>query len=393
MGNASSTNVAKIITDVHANVATAILQKQDVTLNNSQIIRIVGTTGDVNITNNTFRIKATVDMTALQTAMSDTSASSAIKNQLEQAAKTLTTGISLLQFTDARNTIDLFVKTGVELATTVAQTCSVAQNNIQEIELINTVGGNVTVAGNVFEQMASIYSNCAQNAVARNAVVQDIQNKVDQASSATVEGTSLTAIIGLGLAFLALPLVLPAVVATASLRPILRFIFPLMIVASVAVFAVYWSRVNYYMTSYGYASPIDSTCPGSRRQSGVASAAKSASQAEAACLADTQCSAYDFRAHTIDSTSATQPLEQPTTVFYSATTDDCETLASASLEAGNATDAQNLNAVGFKKSRRSALLLVTSVGLLGAGIVGMFLSNRQSETPAATPAAAPEAAK
>ena len=179
MGNASSTNVAKIITDVHANVATAILQKQDVTLNNSQIIRIVGTTGDVNITNNTFRIKATVDMTALQTAMSDTSASSAIKNQLEQAAKTLTTGISLLQFTDARNTIDLFVKTGVELATTVAQTCSVAQNNIQEIELINTVGGNVTVAGNVFEQMASIYSNCAQNAVARNAVVQDIQNKVE----------------------------------------------------------------------------------------------------------------------------------------------------------------------------------------------------------------------
>ena len=226
MGNASSTNVAKIITDVHANVATAILQKQDVTLNNSQIIRIVGTTGDVNITNNTFRIKATVDMTALQTAMSDTSASSAIKNQLEQAAKTLTTGISLLQFTDARNTIDLFVKTGVELATTVAQTCSVAQNNIQEIELINTVGGNVTVAGNVFEQMASIYSNCAQNAVARNAVVQDIQNKVDQATSATVEGTSLTAIMGLGLAFLALPLVLPAVVATASLRPILRFILP-----------------------------------------------------------------------------------------------------------------------------------------------------------------------
>jgi len=372
MGNASSTNVAKIITDVHANVATSILQKQDATLNNSQIIKIVGSTGDVNIVNNTFRIKATIDMTALQTAMSDASAKNAIKNQLEQAAKTLTTGISLLQFTDARNTIDLFVRTGVDLSTTVSQTCGSSQNNIQEIELVNTVGGNVTVSGNVFEQMASIYSNCAQNAVARNAVVQDIQNKVDQAASATVKGVSLASLLAVGLAFLALP----ALAGVATLRPLLRYLFPVLILASVVVFAFYFSRVDYYMTSYGYAPPLDVTCPGSTRKSGPAAGA-SAAKAEAACLVDAECAAFDFRAHKIDpATGSTDPLVQPSTLFYRTVSKGCETLASASLEAGDATDAQNLNAVGFKKTRRSTLLLVSSIGLLGAGVVGTFLANR-----------------
>lgn len=383
MGNASSTNVAKIITDVHAKVATSILQKQDVTQNNSQIIKIVGSTGDVNITNNTFKIKATVDMVALQTAMSDSSAKSAIKNQLEQAAKTLTTGISLLQFTDARNTLDLFVKTGTDLSTAISQSCGASQTAVQSIELENVKGGNVNVSGNVFEQMASIYSNCAQNAVASNAVVQDIQNKVDQATSATVEGTSLVALAAVGVGFFSLPVLIPVVAASAGLRSIFRFLFPLLILASVFVFAFYFTRVSYTMTSYGYAPSIDQKCPGSSRKGPSLSSYTEARQAEAACLADEQCLAYDFRANAV-SGSLTSPLPSPLTTLYTGVASGCREVTSASTEAGNATDSEALNAVGFKNRQRSTLLLVISLGLLFSGVVGTIYIYR---SPAAAPAA------
>lgn len=376
MGNASSTNVAKIITDVHASVATSILQKQDVTQNNSQIIKITGGSGDVNITNNTFRIKATINMNALQTAMSDTSSKNAIKNQLEQAAKTLTTGISLLQFTDARNTVDLFVKTGVELSTTINQLCGGSQNNIQSIELENRVSGNITVSGNIFDQMAEIYSSCSQNAVARNAVVQDIQNKVDQASSATVKGASLATLLGLGLAFVALP----ALIGVAALRPLLRYLFPILVVVGVVLLALYFARRTYYMTSYGYAPSIDVTCPGSSKTSLPVTLYTKPEQAEAACLANENCKAYDFRTNSIDSaTNVTTPLAQPLTTFYNRVTDSCETISSSSLESGNATDSLVINSVGYKKEQRSTILLVSSLGLLIGGVLGTIILYRSNQ--------------
>jgi hypothetical protein len=376
MGNASSTNVAKIITDVHANVATSILQNQDISQNNSQIIRIVGGSGDVNITNNTFKITANVNMSALQTAMTESSAKNAIKNQLEQAAKTLTTGISLLQFTDARNTIDLFVKTGVELTTTITQTCSFQQNNVQTIELENRIGGNITVSGNVFEQLAVIFSNCSQSAVAKNAVVQSIQNKVDQASSATVKGASLATLLALGLALVALP----ALVGVAALRPLLKYLFPILIVVGVVMLAFYFARKSYYMTSYGYAPALDSKCPGSTKKELAVSTYTDGSQAEAACLADDKCQAYDFRANTVDPvTGAVTPLPQQQTVFYTSVSNGCEQVVSASLEAGNATDAVILDAVGFKKTQRSTLLLVSALGLLIGGVLGTVVLYRTQD--------------
>ena len=365
MGNTSSTNVAKIITDIHANVATSILQNQDVTQNNSQIIKIVGGQGDVNITNNTFKITANVNMSALQTALSDTNAKNAIKNQLEQAAKTLTTGISLLQFTDATNTINLFVKTGVDLSTTITQNCASTQNNIQSIELENRIGGNVTVSGNIFEQMSAIYSQCSQNAVAKNTVVQDIQNKVDQASSATIKGLSLETIVGALLAFAALP----ALFGVAALRPILKYMFPLLIVISLVMLAFYFARKTSYMTSYGYTPQLEKTCPGSSQKEPATTKYSEASQAEAACLADTKCVAYDFRA--TDSSGAA--ISQPQTIFYTSTPNNCELLNKSVKEPGNATEYQGLNAVGFKNFSRSTLLLSISLGLLVGGVIGTFI--------------------
>lgn len=323
MGASVSSNVTKIITDAVVNVASNIAQNVTISTDQSQIIYISGLSGDVVIRGNKFIQRAYMNMNAMFDAINNEAAQQNIALEIAQAAKSITSGLNLAQFSAAYNDLDLLIKTAINLTSSISQSCAVLAKQTQRITIINTIG-TVRIENNLFDQVENIFQSCLESAINNSSALQSIIEKIKQDASATSQGISEWAAV----AIVALIIGIPTAGAVVGGKYVLRYIFPLLVVAGIIAIIVYyaWSRTDIVMKAY---SQFISESPGCQFEPPSAPRDPSYVSAEAAgarCMNDPKCVAFDWKGINVFTDGTYRLQTPPLTTFYTYVSNDCRNL-------------------------------------------------------------------
>lgn len=324
MGASVSKNVSDAVTRAVAKVSSSIIQNTQLTQDTSQIISVTDVTGDVNISGNVFTQKATVNMHALLDAISSEESQQSIMDELAQDAKSYTDGLNIAQFSDAQNTMNLFMEATINLITSIGETCMAFNRQYQTIT-VERVAGAVSIQNNVFDQMYNIIQNCTEQATSNSKLVQDFSAKLSQTASATSEGISGWILVAL----LAVLIGMPVVGGVVFGKAILKFIFPIILVIGIVFLILYYTRGKEEIKTVGFSSFIDATpeCKGEPSETVITDGTyNTVSEASNACTSDANCKAFDWQAIKIlSSQMGYETLASPKTVFYKNISNNCRT--------------------------------------------------------------------
>lgn len=322
MGNSLSSNITKIITDSVVNVSSTIAQNVKISTDQSQIIYISGTGGDVVIRGNKMIQRAYMNMNAMFDALSSESVQQNIALEIAQTAKALTSGLNLAQFSEAYNDLDLVIQTAINIVSTISQECSSLATQTQRITIVNTIG-SVIIENNLFDQVESIFQSCIETAANNSAALQAVSEKIKQDSSATAQGISEWAAV----AIVALFIGVPTIGAVVGGKAVLQYLFPILVIVGVVMLIVYYEWYTTVVSVKGYSKFIAQT-PGCLAQPPGAKPDPSFASAEAAgtkCFNDPKCAAFDWQGIVVYSDGSYKLQTPPLTTFYTSVSGDCDT--------------------------------------------------------------------
>lgn len=361
MGNAKSINVAKAVVDIYSKVAAETVQSSTISSNNTQIISVSNTGGDVVISGNTITQKANINMTSLMDSISNIDSQQRIGLQLDQLAKSLVSGLNFFTFDDAKNTAETLVKSQTEINNAIRQTCALSSNNVQSITVKSTKGG-VNITNNVLSQMTDIFDKCALKSVLGVRAVEDVQSRIDQTAESKLEGFNLAWVVLAVLAFLLVPVLVAGRVASKSLQ----YLFPLLGVAGAIVFSLYFVLGKTYMKSYTFTKPFN--CNKAKKDGSVAPTT-SVKQAVDACLKSSSCRVMDAR---VTENGLVAKLT-PVISFYSSG-ESCP----LDFYTQPVTQLVSTDVTAVKTTDRYQWMLYVSLAMMVGGLLGFLIQNRRN---------------
>lgn len=320
MGGSVSKNVANIIIKAVVKVSSKIVQDTAISYDSSQIIYIRDTKGDVIVRGNKLIQHAYVNMQALFNALSTSSAQQNLAIELAQSAKSLTSGLNLGQFSDAENDLEVLIQTSIELTTVISQTCANLITQNQQIIIEHTIG-SVVIENNLFDQVANIFSNCLETSINNSEALQSIVLKLTQDASATSQGLSEWAIIGLVAAMIGIPTVGAIFVG----KDILTYLFPLMTVVGVIMIIVYYVKRKQIIPVKAYSTFIENTseCLAIPHHPQAVTLYESVAAAGDYCNKSADCAAFDWKGLEISESGTYQVVKPPQTMFYTSVDSNC----------------------------------------------------------------------
>jgi len=318
MGASVSKNVSDAVTRAVAKVSSNIIQNTQLSQDMAQVVSVRNVHGDVHISGNTFTQRATINMHALLDALSTEEAQQSVMQELAQEAKSVTSGLNVGQFSDAQNTMNLLMEATINLLTTISQTCKAFSRQHQTI-IVKRVSGNVYIQDNVFEQVYDMLQNCTEQAASNNRLLQDLSSKLSQTASAKSEGISGWILVALLAVFIGIP-VIGGVVAG---KAILKFIFPIILVAGIILLVMYYMRGNQVMKEVGFSTFVKNTPVCAATGERTVSYANTV-DASNACKADETCQAFDWQGVAIAQNGTYTVLDDPVTRFYSHVSKPCK---------------------------------------------------------------------
>ena len=292
MGAAVSTSYTEVVNEAYARSVNKVVVESTAGSDQTQIIYVGDVVGDVDISGNTMYQNATVNMTALQSSMADSTVTQQIVTDVLQQVKAEISGINFFNFAVTNSTIKSVCTATVEVVNTVTNSCQSYSNQTQAI-VVQTVHGNVSISDNNMEQFAAVFADCTQEAVSKNAILQDIQQDIATSNETTTEGVSpLALIILLSLIFFG-----PYFFNAAAF---LKMIFPIFIVFGILRIINYFgSGKPIFLTTY-FSQTIRKMCPDAQ----LLSVAQAGSREEAERIAANQeaCVAYDLNETSMEMT-------------------------------------------------------------------------------------------
>lgn len=320
MGSAVSKNITKAATEAVAKVSNNIITKTKLTTDQSQIISVTDVEGDVHISGNTFTQKANINIKSLMDVLVQEDIQQALTMEIAQAAKSIVSGLNLFQFPNAQNEINLFLKASAELMNTISLSCAASLSQNQTIT-VSRVKGTVYIEDNVLSQMTDIFQSCIQDAVSKNTIFQQLQDKIDQSSTSKAEGLELWQIIVL----IGIILGIPAVSAIGGLAVVGRYLFPLSILAGAGCLVAYYTWVDETVFSHAF-SPLIRNMPNCNAQPLATSSVSypNSSAAAQACANNRHCVAFDWQGAVIDPLGNHISFNPPQTTFYGSVGPGCE---------------------------------------------------------------------
>lgn len=318
MGATTSKNVATAVTKAIAKVSSDIIQQTALSMDQSQVISVHDVNGDVDISGNVFKQKATINMRALLDALAKDENQQKIMLELAQQAKSITSGLNLAQYASTQNTMNTLITAMASIMSTIAQSCSAFSKQFQQIT-VERVHGHVTISNNVQEQLTDMMIDCAQKAVADNRTIQDLTAKLDQAASSTAEGLSPWIIAAIVAAVIGIPVIGGAL----ALPRLLKVIFPVILIAGIILLVLYYTRGKDEMKLTAFSSFIqgNASCVGGVPQTATTFATPEAASAQ--CMSDSNCKAFDWAAFSVDTLGGYTPRVPPLTRFFSSVSPSC----------------------------------------------------------------------
>lgn len=306
MGAAVSKNVLSLTTDVVASVTTNILLKSKLSTDTSQVISVKNIHGDVHVTGNVFYQRATINMKALMQALSSEASQQQIMVEITQAAKSLASGINLGQFTDAQNLMNLLVQSTTILVTNMQTACKTLFNANQVIT-IKRVKGNVYIQNNVFDQVQDIIQDCVQKVSTSSSSFQELQEKLKQEASAKSQGISEWILVALLAVFLGVPVA----GAVFGGKYILKFLFPIILIAGAVLLVLYFAWTYNDIKVIGYSDGIQKVC---QLQPKSTVHIPNSDQTKDTCTQENSCGAYDWISYT--TSGGFKPVNPPNALLY-----------------------------------------------------------------------------
>jgi hypothetical protein len=320
MGSAVSKNITKATTEAVAKVSNDIIMSTKLSTDQTQVISVTDVDGDVHISGNTFTQKANLNIKSLMNTLVQEDIQQALTMQIAQACKSIVSGLNIFQFPNAQNEINIFLKASAELMNTISLSCAASLSENQVIT-VSRVKGNVYIENNVMSQMADIFQSCIQDAVSKNTIFQQLQEKIDQSATAKAEGLDLWQIIIL----IALVLGIPFISVIGGVAVVGRYLFPLSIVAGAGCLAAYYTWVDESVYSHAFSTLIRNL-PNCNAQplTSTSNAFLNSSAAAQACANNKSCVAFDWQGVVIDQGGNHISFNPPQTTFYGSVGPGCE---------------------------------------------------------------------
>jgi len=315
MGASISTNSAKVVVNAVSKIASEIVQNSNISHSSTQIISVTNVRGDVIILGNRMTQKVNINMSALLDALSTEQAQQNLAVELAQQAKSLTSGLNIGQLSVASNSMDTFIQASIDLISRIGQTCSTMSNQSQQI-LVENVIGSVRIENNVAEQVTDIIQNCVGNAVANNSAIQDVTARLSQSASATSAGISEWALVALAALVVGVPVVGGVV--------LLKYIFPVVLVAGILAIVVYFYYTTESMWLDAYSNFIADTSACVAEGAAPTTQFTTAERASVGCLADSNCVAFDWKGVDVHADGTFSVLDTPQTTFFSKIHQKCQ---------------------------------------------------------------------
>lgn len=347
------------------------MQNTTISNNQSQIISVSDTDGDVNIVGNVITQNARVNMVALLDSLNNNDIQQKIAQQLDQLAKSIVQGLNFLTFSDAKSVVDSLIKSQVDINNIIKQSCAVSSVNQQTITIQYTKG-TVNIINNTLSQVTDIFTDCALKSVANNKVISDIQNRISQTSSAELKGFNLAWVIALVALFILVPLFTAGRIVNSGLK----FIFPLMILLGIVFFTLYFVTGKTIMkTFYFTKSPSsDSGCTLDKDNS-IDSKTLNTQEAISVCEKSSSCKFVDVRL--TDKGATVLPTPQ---INYYTNGENC----GLKFWEQDASKIPATDTTALKVKERYQWMLFVGIGLAIGGILGFFLQRRNQSTTQST---------
>jgi len=322
MGGSVSHNATNVVINAVAKITSKIVQDTKISYDSSQIIYIKDIKGDVIIRGNTIIQHAFINMKALFNAMTSESAQQNLALELAQSAKALTSGLNLGQYSEATNDLNVFIQTSIDLTTSISQSCAALASQEQKV-IIEHVIGSVVIENNLFEQIASIFTDCIQTSISNSEALQSIILKLTQDSSATSQGLSPWVIVAL----LAVVMGVPAAGVAFVGKDFLKYIFPIMMVAGVIMIIVYYYTKAPIFPIKAYSKFIENTpaCLADPQHPPPVTTYDSVATAANYCSKSSDCAAFDWKALNITQAGSYTYVKPPQSKFYKSVDPSCRT--------------------------------------------------------------------
>lgn len=202
MGAATSVNSAEIITQAVNDILTEVVQEAVTSNDQSIIISVRDTQGDVEISGVDATQQINVKSNVLLSQLSSVENDAKINQQIEQLAKSLISGLNLAQVSVSTSTLNSIVDSCIRIKNNSFSACK----NFSSQNFLLTVRktqGNVKIDKLSINQLSNGILSCIMNASNNSILKSDTDLKISQISSATAEGldikwVAIAAAIGFG---------------------------------------------------------------------------------------------------------------------------------------------------------------------------------------------------
>lgn len=322
MGAAQSTNALTASLSAITSVTTNIIDQTTVSNQQGQGVIISGNTGGVKVGDITQEQTLTLNVSALLTATSSSSAQQDMTTTLSQAATSVVSGLNFGQYSDAQNNVNLFLKESIDIATNISNLCQTDLGQTQTIVITNNSGG--TAVGNIVQkQMNNMFVNCVESAVAQSDAIQKMQTTLDQSATAKSEGLNIWGIVALA-AIIVFGIMAPVAAFSSS---IVKYFYVILIIAGIGLIIAYfvWQPTILVVTPYSVGFGNSSGCLPSGAQPPVTTFATPIDAANA-CQSSDSFVAFDwvgFQPTGNDGEIGT-PITPPQTTFYTGIDTSCQ---------------------------------------------------------------------
>jgi hypothetical protein len=298
LGVSKTTNVLEETMKAFTNVSTDIINQTNVKTDTSQLISVVGGTGDLLIDGTVQRINVRINAQSLLKAITSTEGQQKLASQLEQTAKSANTGLNLGQLAIANNTTRHYMESVLNIATSVSQLCGTESRQSQAISVEHR-NGNIIISNVLQETVLDLLSSCLQDSITQSSAITAMQSLITQSATAENQGLSDWAIVALaGIALLAvvLPIAIPlAIGISAIMRNLFIILGAALLLAGIGLLVAYFLTQKTQMATVAWTPGIDRTQAACNAQGSSKSTEFAAPEdAGAKCLSDPGCQAYDW---------------------------------------------------------------------------------------------------
>lgn len=191
MGAATSINSTNVITKAITNITNEIVQKSISTNDQSIVIKINNTKGDVEVSNVGIKQIATIDTKAVFSALNTTENKNKVNQDIEQIAKSLIKGLNLAQVSVSSSSVSSVIDNCISIKDTGLLEC--INKNTQNFNLeINNTKGNVKISDIQINQVSESISSCILSSESTKQLQTETDTKIKQLSSTSAHGLDLS---------------------------------------------------------------------------------------------------------------------------------------------------------------------------------------------------------